>query len=113
MNAYSTTTRDLAAAILGKPLVDVRPEPTVADLIAFVKSHPANPYPNIRWGMSLLTCDETETLAALKRRLGFQLPLWKQQVIAKSWTANPTKVSVACMVLDLIDEFEMTEPRAA
>lgn len=103
--AYALTARDLAAALMGKPLVDPKPAPTVEDLIAFVKAHPSNPYPNIGWGLLSVGATDGDDLAQTRRRLLRQLPVWKAQVTRGHWAGEPHKVHTACLILDLMDEF--------
>ena len=98
---------NLAAAGIVKAAIGrtAKPAPTVANFIAFVRAHPGNPYPNIGWAMTSVHAKDGDDLAQTRRRLTYQLPTWKQQVVRRHWAADPGKVSVTCIVLDLMDEF--------
>jgi hypothetical protein len=86
-------------------------QPVVGDLVEFVKSHPSNPYPNIRWGLALMYgIKDTDDLAFTKKRLEVRLEREKAKIDIKHWSADPQRVATAKLLLSLIDEFQATTP---
>lgn len=95
-------------ADLTRTLTKLR-QPVVGDLVEFVKSHPSNPYPNIRWGLALMYgIKDTDDLAFTKSRLEVRLEREKAKIEIKHWSADPQRVSTAKLLLSLIEEFEGT-----
>lgn len=104
MNALAQFTIPDLARVLAK----LR-QPVVGDLVEFVKSHPSNPYPNIRWGLALMYgIKDTDDLMKTKDRLIVNLGREKAKVAAKHWAADPQRIVTAKLLLSLIDEFEGT-----